>query len=225
MRRHRLATANQSALHQETTRMLQALGLADDGEPPSDDEGRAALTAAAVREWTEKVSQLQNSLADAEDALAQERARRGRRATRRPSGAVTSPRLSRGASAGDAAVVAAADGDEAADAESRTLEASMQTVEDTLARSRRMLDEWEAASVVSGDPDADTASGAAEGDDAGVRSELDGLRDQLSRMRRARDDAMAEARAAPAQVLSCHPPPSVTPVGSSATHTHSRTLS
>ena len=188
-------------MHDEITRVLAALGV-DEGAPASPDRPSAA----AVAEFVSTVSALQAKLKDAEDALELERASaksRPRKSSAVGKGRGRGSRTSRAKAAasalddaGGAAEAATADDREngvAADAEesavaARSLEESMQTVEDDLARSRRMLEDLD--SDAGGDDDAD--------DD--VLGELERLREEVERVKREKEDAVAQARVAPSVV-------------------------
>jgi len=207
--RHRLNDATQTALHDEVTRVLQAAGL---GAPPADrtsasgDEsaaGEAApapageTPAALIEGFLGTISHLRTKLQDLEDQLELERAKgTSRRRKPRNSGSkgkatvadddatAVTPLTSLtpftpGAAGGGG------DGDgEAADADAvhSRLQASLQLVEDDLARSRRYMEEL----------DSDVESQAGD-----LADEVERLRSQLERTKREKDEAVARARALP----------------------------
>ena len=149
------------------------------------------MSAAVANEFVTTIADLQTRLKDAEDALELERSTPKRRSRRS-----SSSRTLRSARAANARVerdaAGGTDGHENGTAEdvdaSDALEASLQTVEDDLALSRRMLEDFDGRSSDQEDD---------------VARELMELRLALERAQRDKDDALARARSAPHEVCFC----------------------
>jgi len=206
--RHRLNNATQTALHNEVTRVLLAAGLAassaernaTSGDDAAEGEAGPAPTgeapAALVEGFLGTISHLRSKLQDLEDQLELERTMgASRRRKARSSGSKGKAALTDDEAMAVTPLTpltpftpAAGGGDnddgEAADADAvhSRLQASLQLVEDDLARSRRYMEEL----------DSDVESQAGD-----LADEVERLRSQLERTKREKDEAVAKARALP----------------------------